>query len=228
MKYLPGIAIAEARGSLGGTTFSRNSSGAYTRNRVSGVNANTAAQQLVRGRLSDYAQSWRGLGTVNQDGWDSLGAQMTRTDSLGQSYTLTGFQAFVSVNCQLKAAGMAEVSSAPILDTAPELLTLTLTANEVPEMDLAYTATGGAADNKLIITATPPISAGIQRPKASLFKQIKAVAGNVATPIDIQSDYENVFGAPLTGSRVFVRVYGVSKNGFAGPHLQTFADTTLA
>lgn len=53
---------------------------------------------------------------------------MTRLDSLGQSYTLTGLQAYESCNRNLTFIGAATISNAPALSTPTTLTAITLTA----------------------------------------------------------------------------------------------------
>lgn len=131
MKYVPGIAFGQFSRSQGSTTASHNRFGSYTRNRVTPVNPNTTKQAAQRAILSSLSAMYRTLTSTQRAGWAALGAQMTRLDSLGQSYSLTGLQAFTSINRNLGTVGASYISAAPALASPTTLLTLTLTATSV-------------------------------------------------------------------------------------------------
>src|SRR5687767_3795253 len=120
-------------GSYQGLTSSRNRFGQYVRTRAIPVNPSSSFQAAVRGRMSTNAVSWKLLTAVQKEGWVGLGAQIQRTDSLGQYYDLTGFQAYCLVNNNKLAAGDAVVSDAPAyaIPTALSSITPTITAAAV-------------------------------------------------------------------------------------------------
>ena len=93
-KVLYGGGVANMSGSLGGTVHSHNQFGSYTRNRVVPTNPQTSKQTSARSRLSSVAQAWRVLTDAVRSDWAALGAQIVRSDALGQTYTLKGFNAF--------------------------------------------------------------------------------------------------------------------------------------
>jgi hypothetical protein len=126
---------------------------------------------------------------------------MTRTDSLGQTYGLTGFQAYCSVNNNLALVGTALVSDAPVLSTPLGLLTMTLTLSSVA-FSVAYTTTPLAAGVKAIIRASPQRSAG--RTFEADFRVIATTAAAAASPANILTAYTAKFGVPVTGNKIFV------------------------
>src|SRR5213594_7639 len=110
-------------GSVAGVTSSRNRFGQYRRTRATPVNPNSTFQGAVRARFSVNSAAWRALTAAQRAGWADLGTSMTRTDSLGQTYALTGFQAYCSLNNNNLAAGNAVVSDAPVLTTPSAITT---------------------------------------------------------------------------------------------------------
>ena len=188
-------------GSQDSTTSSRNRYGQYTRNRSVPVNPNSTAQATVRARISANAAAWRDLTDLQRAGWASLGAQMTRSDSLGQSYTLNGFAAYCSVNNNNVASGGAVVAAAPALVTPPALLTATLTGTTAT-LSLAYTATPLGAGAKLFVFAAPQRSAG--RTFEGDYRLIHVSAAAAASPANIFSAFQAKFGVPVVGNKIFV------------------------
>ena len=60
-----GAFVTDIRKSIGGSTFSRNTYGAYVRNKVTPVNPSTTYQQLVRQYMAQLAQDWSSL-SINE------------------------------------------------------------------------------------------------------------------------------------------------------------------
>src|SRR5882757_7200221 len=100
-------------GSYQGVTSSRNRYGQYVRSRATPVQPNTTFQLNQRARFTTNAAGWRSITDAQRAGWLSLGLMISRTDSLGQTYTLNGFGAYCSVNNNKLDAGDAAVSDAP-------------------------------------------------------------------------------------------------------------------
>lgn len=203
-------------GSQASTTSSRNRYGQYTRNRSVPVNPNSTAQATVRARLSANAAAWRALTANQRAGWADLGDSMTRTDSLGQTYTLTGFAAYCSVNNNQVAAGNAVLSDAPALVTPPALLTATLTGTTAT-LSLAYTATPLGAGARLFVFAAPQRSAG--RNYEGDFRLIHVSAAAAASPANIFSAFQSKFGTPVIGNKIIVSAL-VYTGGFESGSIQ--------
>jgi len=210
--------LAEPRsGSQAGTTSSHNRFGQYTRNRSIPVNPRSTQQGTVRARLAANAAAWRALTSNQRAGWSDLAISMNRSDALGQSYSLTGFLAYVSVNNNNVAAGNATVTDAPALVTPPSLLTalITLTA---ASMSIAYTVTPLAAGNRLFSYVSPQRSAGVSF--EGDFRLLAVSAAAAASPAVLLTAYTAKFGVPVVGNRIFFsfRVYAT---GFLSGPLTT-------
>lgn len=188
-------------GSYQGLTFSRNRFGQYVRSRAIPVNPNSSFQSAVRARLATNASNWRGLTAIQRAGWNDLGLAMLRTDALGQSYALTGYAAFCSVNNNLAAAGDAALTDAPALLNPDPLLTLTPTAT-VATLSLAYTATPLPAGARLFASLSPQRTAG--RTFEGDYRLILVTAAAAASPANAFAAYQARFGTPIVGNKIFV------------------------
>jgi len=138
---------------------------------------------------------------VQREGWLSLGLMMSRTDSLGQTYTLTGFAAYCSVNNNNVAAGNAIVATAPALATPAGLLTVTVTLTAAA-FSVAYTTTPLAAGARLFSYCSPQRSAG--RAFESDYRLIAVSAAAAASPAVLTTAYAARLGTPVVGNRVFM------------------------
>lgn len=208
MKYLnyPGS------GSIAGQTFSRNRFGQYTRTRAIPVNPSSSFQMAVRARLQTNAAGWRLLTALQREAWGTLGDLMTRTDSLGQTYSLTGFDAYVSINNNRVAAGDAIVSDPPLLTDPVALVSITPTAT-IATLSVAYTVTPLGAGVRAFVYCSPPRSAG--KIFESDLRLIQVTAAAAASPVNVFTAYAARFGAPVVGQKIFVSV-ATYQTGFVG------------
>lgn len=201
-------------GSYQGVTSSRNRFGQYVRSRATPVNPNSAAQATARARLSQNAIGWRALTDAQRAGWEGLGALMSRSDSLGQSYTLNGFSAYCSINNNRLAAGDAVISDAPALTAPVNIVTATVTATAVA-LSIAYTATPLSANTRLFVYASPQRNAG--RSFEADYRLIHVSAAAAATPANILAAYTARFGVPVVGNKIFLSMQAYNGGFVSGP-----------
>jgi hypothetical protein len=203
-------------GSYQGITSSRNRFGQYVRTRATPVNPNSTPQAVVRSRMAANAAVWRTLTDVQRAGWESLGAEISRNDGLGQTYTLNGFMAFCSVNNNRLAVGVARTLTAPTI-TVPanvDSVTVTLTA---AAFSVAYTATPLATSVRLLGYASPQRSAG--RTFENDFRLIGFSTAAAASPLVLTTAYAARLGTPVVGNRVFMN-FATYNNGFVSLPLE--------
>jgi len=206
-------------GSVAGTTSSRNRFGQYRRTRAIPVNPDTGYQGPARAHFAEQSAAWRALTSTQRAGWAALGLLMTRTDSLGQTYSLTGLQAFVSVNALNLATGGAAVSDAPAIVTPDSLVTATITLTAAA-FSIAYTVTPLAANTKLMAFCSPQRSAG--RAFESDYRLVQTSAAAAASPLNVFSAYQARLGTPVVGNRIFMALQ-CYRGGFVGAPFYTSA-----
>lgn len=144
---------------------------------------------------------------------------MSRTDSLGQAYTLNGFGAFCSVNNNLDLVGSASVTDAPELVTPSTPLTAAITLTAIV-FSIAYTPTPMPAATYLIVYASPQRSAG--RAFEGDFRYLFKTAAAAASPANVLAAYTAKFGVPVLGNRIFLAL-AASAGGFLSGSLVTSA-----
>jgi hypothetical protein len=202
-------------GSVGAQTFSRNRFGQYVRSRSIPVNPNSAFQVAVRTRMALNSSAWRSITAAQRAGWNDLGAMITRTDSLGQSYALNGFEAYCMLNNNRLAAGDTVLADAPIYTVPTPLASLTPTITSA-SFSLAYTATPLPASTRVFLYIGPQRTAG--RSFEGDMRLIAVSAAAAASPSNVLAAYTARFGAPVTGNRIFFN--GVTYlNGFVSQPL---------
>lgn len=222
-KILLGATLADARGSVGGATYSKGRFGPILRIKVSPVQPRSAAVLTVRALFATLAKRWANtLTDVQRAGWNSLSAANPRTNVFGNSITLTGLQLYESVNRNL------QVVATPVIDDAPpnldvtNLLTITPAAADTGDtFTVAYTATPLGADDHLVIHASGPFNAG-RSFFGSKLKYIYVSSPAAASPANIHAAYIAIFGALRATNKIQVRAFIIrATNGAASTPLSS-------
>ena len=216
-RILFGGGVAQIRGSIGGTTYSKNANGAYARNRSQPANRNTLAQQGVRNIFGSIARRWKALTLSQQASFIDLAASYPYVNSVGLSSVLTGFQLFQKVNSQLALVGSPQINMMQPPVYVPSISDMVVVAVGADYDPITITATFDA-DFKVpvnfvaVVEATREYSNGTYRPKSQDFRQIGVIAaGTDVTAYNVATGYADVFGTPTTiGSRVYIRIFLVS------------------
>ncbi len=193
-----GSGVADIRGHVGGTVFSRNTSGAYIREKVTPVNPNTTAQQAVRSTLTDLSKAWATLTDIQRAGWAALAAAFPKTDVFGNPVPLTGIAQYQSSNGALLNAGFSRLDTPPADLIVADLATLSAVLTAATRtLALTFTPTPSGADQALYIFSTPAHSAGKSFVK-NLLRFLDASAANEASPFSVV--YPSSFGVIAVGS----------------------------
>jgi hypothetical protein len=121
--------FGQMSGKAGSTVASRNRNGSYVRTRVTPMLVQNALTTAVRSDFSVIASRWRTLTDAQRAGWATLGGFISRQNSIGTTYTLTGLQAYESVNRNLLTVGGAIVDTAPAYTQPAAIASLTVTAS---------------------------------------------------------------------------------------------------
>lgn len=214
-----GIGIVDGRGKLNGTVLSKNRGGAYARVKVTPSNPRSTAQQFVRSNLAFLAQKWKTLMQSERDAWTAAVSNYTRTDVFGDVKTPTGYNLFMRINTALRDASTQLFFNipAPSVDVvAPDATGLSATTSL---LTLSTIFPGDAEENGyLLIDASPQLSAGVNS-AGSRFKRIanlEVLDFSNLNSTSILTNYSAVYGAPVLGQKIFVRVTVMMSNGQRG------------
>lgn len=201
-----GQIVAEARGKIAGMVFSRNSSGMYIRQKVSGINPQTGPQMFERALMTTVSQAWRGITAAQRLAWNSVASTWVRINVFGDNVPLTGFGLYCRLNRNLQVIDQALIASPPahsavigvdstslVADTTLGTLTLTFTP-AIP------------ATQYLILYATKPVSAGVSFVKSE-YRYITILNPANISPFEFAAQYILVHGElPGVTERVFVKI----------------------
>lgn len=229
--FTPSTNVGEIRKSAGGTTYSKGHYGNFFKNKTAPTNPNTDYQIDVRNALRLLSKAFSVLSDNAINAWNALGAQMNRTNSLGQSYTLTGINVYNELNGNLLNAGEAKIDVAPNkrLDNVPAIDNFRIDAVATPGTEdvTANFDSFIAADQKMIIESTGIISNGIRYFKN--FKQFVILDTSDLTGTSIKAAMITRFGKiPAAGEKAVFRAKLINTTtGFSGPVSQSIAIGTI-
>lgn len=111
-----GAGVVEMRGSIAGTKFSRNRSGAYASARVTPVNPSTGLQENVRAIMSSLSEQWHESPMTDafRIAWGVYASSVNAVNKLGESIAWTGFNAFMAGNSIKLLNGYSYVPDGPV------------------------------------------------------------------------------------------------------------------
>ncbi len=205
-----GVGITDGRNKFGGSVASRNTFGAYIRNKVTPVNPQTPSQSAVRAVFADISQAWRDLSQAERDQWNEAVINFSFTDVFGDTIDPTGFNLHQQLNLNLSAIGQAFITTPPAPADVQSLTNLAVDVQNAAQTVIVASTEAIEVNTDFIIKATAGLSAGIDFVKTE-FKQIVVANSTDPFPIDISTGYIAVFGAvPAAGTKVFVEMVGVN------------------
>lgn len=190
-----GNIVADIRGSIGGITYSKNSFGAYAKNKVSPINPQTSGQTNARAFFTSLTKAWQSLTDVQRDGWSNFGTLYGEPDGFGEVRPISGIAAYIRTNLNLLTYSKTRVDNPPAnfsvtLVTPPVGEMVTITENVGPGIDtvrVEFTEASLPANHFLVAFLTPEIP---QSRKAfdPLLRLIGQSAVAAAQPADISFD----------------------------------------
>lgn len=121
--------LAAASGSVGGTVYSRNRGGAYTRNRTAPTFPNSPTQDYMRSINIQLGGYWDGLAQQNQGRWTDWAGTHPVVNRVGDDRRWTGREAFLHVNFYRVLSGEAIQILPPDLGPRGDLTTVIAPVN---------------------------------------------------------------------------------------------------
>lgn len=202
------------RGSVGGMVFSTGRGGPYVRQRISPPDAKTPSQLAQRSILITVSRQWQALTTAQRLEWDLFADTFSPQDKLLNSIKWSGHQVYCQLSSRLLGAGVAAVSTPPVVAAPVSLTAWTSSITSVSTLTLGFTPTPMGAGIKLQVWQSKP-HLGATHPLVTASKLVGYTAAAVASGTTLPLPY-----AVLTGykSTVWARVMGVDGqvSGFRG------------
>lgn len=198
-KFTPGPAVAEVRGSVGGTTFSRNRYGAYMRFRAKPTVSTTEYATLAKARMTAATQAWQELTAAQRLAWNQFGREHPIVGSLGMPQAPTGHAAFVGVHIRCAIMGLAAPTVPPITPPPAPLTSFSVVADKTAgTVNMTFTPNPTGANNCIWVEACQVSSGGISYVE-NLTRQCSFTGANEASPSDTITRVELRIGTLVIG-----------------------------
>lgn len=210
-----GAMMVDASGKLGGQVFSKNRGGAYIRTKTTPLNPQTTAQMSIRGIFASISSAWSVLSEASRQSFNNLVSSYARTDIFGDLRNPSGKNLFQRLNQNLAISGQDQIiiCSQPQEVPFANLSEVVLNSDD-SEINLSYS--GNATGSKIVVWATPPLSAGTSFVKNKL-RQIGVLVGAEAVSVNIVNEYIAKFGAYNDTDNIYFGVRVINANGQASP-----------
>lgn len=216
-----GAPVSGIRGKVGGNVYSANKSGPYLKAWGRGSNPRSTPQTEHRNKLVKFAQAWQNLTAGQQAGWVTYAAlpAQDKTNSLGETYSASGFNWFVEINLNLDSAGAVQRNIAPVLAVPAAPITDSAAIN----------ITGGSANSQWRVNGADPNLAGFFAIKAVVTNSLGTIAIPNVTPFMItaipdgarkilfQTEVETKFGIIVLGQYSASTIQSQNADGRRGP-----------
>jgi len=201
IKFGPGI--VDARGSVAGVVFSKNSTSNYMRARTKPVNPNTAQQNTIRAAMAYLVDRWsQTLTALKRTSWELYATNLVMKNRLGEAIHLSGFNHYLRSNIPRVQAGVAVIDDGPVIF-------------ELPDQDPTFAITASEAAQEIVFTFDDTLAWALET-GAYMFKY-------QGIP---QNPQRNFFNGPW---RYIDKIAGVDSTGASSPDTEAikFAITEL-
>lgn len=202
-------------GRADGSVFMRNH---VVRGMAMPSNPQTPAQTVQRGDFGSRSGNWNALTDEQRATWNA--SSVVLVDNLGHNVTLSGKGLYVALNRNLFNAGQAVLTTAPIPASPLSVSSLATDAHSTPGggVNLDFTPDPIPAGTTWLVYATPTLSAGTYRPGRSRYRLVTVLPAATASPQDIETEYVALFGQPVLGGTVFIKIIPIKNStGYSAP-----------
>lgn len=192
----------DVRGSLAGTTFSRNKGGSYVRQKVSPVQPVSMFSSLARALFGSLSQRWGAVLTQSQrQAWTTFATTHTYVNVFGDAITLSGIAIYKAVNQALGLIGKPFVDDPPGVFFSPAVVSSaiagTVTAGVLSALTQVTVLSDSAPTNfQMYIFATPPLPAGVTPQKSDFRLIVPATYSHIGLTTALLGAYNDRFNTP--------------------------------
>lgn len=202
----------DVRGSLNGTTFSRNKGGAYVRTKVSPVQPRSPAQLRQRLIFGNNAKAWSTLTDTQRAAWLSFAQANPLVNVFGDSIIISGLAAYQQLNSVLGTIAMPLISDPP---TDKSVIPLVPLDNLIASASTGFVQVSTLTQTTVptsqwYVFATPNLQPGIT-PNKTFYRFVGSyVSMATSTTFDLTSNWQAIFGVPIAGKKIWAIVATVN------------------
>lgn len=158
--------VEQASGAQGNEiVFFRWRGSQVARNWAQPANPNSTQQQAIRGYLTTISRNWSGVLTDEQRAaWIAYAAGRDLTNILGETYRMTGLNAYVQHNTILSMAGLANITDPPSTTAPAPFTALTKVTEDVGDVSIQASHGNSSVVGLKVYTRYQKMTTGGQSP----------------------------------------------------------------
>ena len=207
MKVIGTIAVQSLSGRNGAGKFNQNNSaGRFKRP----ANPRSTNQSKVRATFTTNTKAWAALTDAQRLAFIQLGTGIKQNDRVGVKHVVKGKQMYSRINNNLIASGTAAISAAPADQNVTAPTAASFNTNTSAVQTITFAATPVPANTAYILRLTKPLSAGYSIAPKGAFRTVAYLAAATATGFNSFAAYSAIFGAPVTGKKIFGQLIAIN------------------
>jgi hypothetical protein len=186
--------VEEIRGSIAGSTFSKNNGGNIIRSRRVVSQTMSSFQSVALSQTNSLQNLWRQQDESTVQDWNAFAALHTRVNMFGRLTKLSGQQWFLSCQSNRLLLGLPTLTSPPTYVTVPSPVDNSINTNST---DIYFSITDAAftSDVALVLFTSNYTQLSLTLRDSALYLT-KIIPTNTSTAYIITADHENTFGIP--------------------------------
>lgn len=206
-----GPVVTAIRGTVGGSIFSANGSGAYVKAWGIGAKKRTEKQASQRDLFLRPARDWAALSSARKAAWAAWAGEeaQKKQNPVGEGYELSGYQAYTNLALWGFTTGIGPLPDPPG-EPRPDPPTITsfTIQNDGTEIiaSLGVVPAEYSSGEFLVGFISLGKTEGTQV-MTSGFLLFLQLSGIVATPLDISKPVNDTVGRVTAGSTAFIRMF---------------------
>ena len=163
----------------------------------------------VRSGFASFSSLFRGLTQLQIIAWNAF--YYDKSDVFAQKIKVTGKQAYIGLNMNIRQVSGTAIDDAPLGAVAPsatfDVVLTTLSPIHVL-IGFSLNPDGGTT----IVRATRPLSAATLKPQKNDFRIIGVIDTTAIGTNELISKYSAKFGAPVSGSKIFLTLQSIDSS----------------
>jgi hypothetical protein len=202
--FVPGIAVGQISGRVGGSIFSHNRGGQYIRNGTIPVNPITPARQQIKAWFSEASIHWTTLAIADQEAWNGFAALRSWTNRIGRSIKLNGQQWCIQLNARILGVGGTKIDVPPLTDSPDPIAGAALVADiGSGDFELSWTSGALASGVKLYLRGCV-LEGNTPGYVKNKLREFMVSSGAATTPLDLSTTFPARFGTLQVGQIALV------------------------
>lgn len=186
-----GSGVTEFKGSVGGVTFQRNTSGPIIKHKTYFPNSPSEAQAIYQRNLAYLVSKWSTLTSTQRAAWDTYAAAHDHTNPWGEVRTISGYQWWLSQSLDQLIFGYSYPTTPQTWGTPSPCDQFTLSASS-SYLKLLWSPSYEFLNGTNLMYVSPPLKQGNLNIRRNLFT-LQTIGSSTYSEIDITSAFESYF-----------------------------------